>query len=141
MAEDRLQLKVITPDRLVIDKTVDEVVASGELGEFGVLPGHVPFITTLTPGELRFRDGSDTSTLILHSGVAEVNENVVNILVDEAEDPAKIDKEAARKEYNELEHEIRHGEIRSVEESEELLTKLKLARLRLGSEYYEKPIS
>lgn len=140
MAEERLQLKVITPERLVIDETVDEVVAPGELGEFGVLPGHVPFITILTPGELRFRDGSNTATLILHSGVAEVNENAVSILVDDAEDPAKIDREAARKEYNDLEYELKHGDLRTAEESEELLTKLRLARLRLGSEFYEKPI-
>lgn len=139
MAEERLQLKITTPERLVINKTVDEVVAPGVIGEFGVLPGHLPFITTLIPGELKYKDGNTTDTMILHSGIAEVNENVVNILVDEAEDPAKVDKDAARKELNDLDYELRNT-VKSEEEAEELITKMRLAKLRLGSEYYEKPI-
>ena len=64
MAE-RLELKVITPSRVVISEEVDEVIAPGELGEFGVLPGHVPFITLLMPGELKYRkDGTERRFII-----------------------------------------------------------------------------
>lgn len=140
MAEDRLQLKITTPQRLVLDETVDQVVAPGMIGEFGVLPGHLPFITTLTPGQLVYREGGNEKILIVHAGIAEVNENVVNIIVDDVEDPDKVDKSAARKELNDLEYELR-ANIRNSEEAEELLTKIRLAKLRLGSEYYEKPIS
>lgn len=139
MAEERLHLKVTTPDRLVLDKTVDEVVAPGDIGEFGVLPGHLPFITTLTPGELKYKAGSTTDTLIVHGGIAEVNENVVNILVDEAEDPDKVDINAARKDLNDLEYELKNS-VKTAEEAQEVITKIKLAKLRLGAEYYDKPI-
>lgn len=139
MAEDRLQLKITTPERLVFDKTVDEVVAPGIVGEFGVLPGHLPYITTLTPGLLKYKEGSTEGTMIIHSGIAEVNENVINIIVDEAEDPEKVDRDAARKELNDLEYELGNT-VKSSEEAEELITKIKLAKLRLGTEYYEKSI-
>ncbi len=118
---------------------VDEVVAPGELGEFGVLPGHRPFITTLVPGELRYKDGASYRSLIVHAGIAHVNEDVISILVDEAEDPEKVDKKAARKELNDLEYKLK-TETLTEEEAAELLIRIKLAKLRLGSEYYEKPI-
>lgn len=139
MAEDRLQLKITTPERLVFDKTVDEVVAPGIVGEFGILPGHLPFITTLTPGQLKYKEGSTEGTMIIHSGIAEVNENVINIIVDDAEDPEKVDRDAARKELNDLEYELDNS-VKSSEEAEEIITKIKLAKLRLGTEYYEKSI-
>jgi len=56
---DKILLEVVTPVERVLSKEVDEVVAPGELGEFGVLPGHVPFLTLLLPGELRYRIGGD----------------------------------------------------------------------------------
>ena len=54
---DNLHLKVITPLALVIDEQVELVEGPGELGEFGILPGHVPFLTTLSPGFLKFKQG------------------------------------------------------------------------------------
>jgi F-type H+-transporting ATPase subunit epsilon len=50
MAEGKLLLEIVTPQGLVFSSEVDEVTASGSEGEFGVLPGHVPFITTLKIG-------------------------------------------------------------------------------------------
>ncbi len=79
---DGIQLKVITPTELVIDDVVDEVVAPGELGEFGVLPGHVPFITILTSGELRYRKGGAEEKITIQGGLADVRNDTVNILTD-----------------------------------------------------------
>ena len=48
---DKIRLRVVTPTRLVLDEDVDEVTAHGELGEFGVLPNHIAFLSTLVAGE------------------------------------------------------------------------------------------
>lgn len=80
MAE--IHLQVITPTRLIVDDTVEEVVAPGEMGEFGVLPGHVPFITTLATGELRYKKGTVEKKLIVEGGLAEVRDDKVTVLTD-----------------------------------------------------------
>ena len=75
-------LQVITPMKLVVDERVDEVVAPGVVGEFGVLPGHVPFITVLAEGELRYKKGSHEKKLIVEGGIAEVRDDKVTVLTD-----------------------------------------------------------
>ncbi len=79
---DGIHLKVITPTELVVDEQVDEVVAPGEIGEFGILPGHVPFITTLHSGELKYKMGNSETKLVVEGGVADVRDDTVNILTD-----------------------------------------------------------
>lgn len=79
-----LQLQVITPSRVMVDEIVDEVVAPGVLGEFGVLPGHVPFITLLAEGEIRYKRGSSEQKLSVQGGLAEVRDDKVTILTDRA---------------------------------------------------------
>ena len=59
---DKITLRVVTPSRLVLDEEVDEVTAPGELGEFGVLPNHIAFLSTLVPGELSFKQGATKTT-------------------------------------------------------------------------------
>lgn len=75
-------LQVITPVSLVVNERVDEVVAPGEVGEFGVLPGHVPFITILAEGELRYKKGSHEKKMIVEGGIAEVRDDKVTVLTD-----------------------------------------------------------
>lgn len=79
---DGIHLKVITPTELVVDEQVDEVVAPGEIGEFGILPGHVPFISTLHTGELKYKKGNSEHKLIVEGGIADVRDDNVSILTD-----------------------------------------------------------
>jgi len=79
---DGIHLKVITPTELVVDEQVDEVVAPGQVGEFGILPGHVPFLTTLNSGELKYKKGNTETKLIVEGGVADVRDDKVSILTD-----------------------------------------------------------
>jgi F-type H+-transporting ATPase subunit epsilon len=88
---------VVTPRRILISQDVESVVAPGSLGEFGVLEGHVPFLSGLVPGELRFTAGGKTERFVVASGFAEVSENKVSILVDAAESARDVDLERARK--------------------------------------------
>ena len=104
---DKLRLKIITPDSLVFDGEVEEVVAPGELGEFGVLPGHVPFLSALFPGRLRFRaEGSGETVFIVHGGLADVKDDTVSVLTDLAERPEDVDVAAARADIEAVSREI-----------------------------------
>ncbi len=94
---DRLTLEIATPMRLVVAETVDEVVAPGIEGYFGVLPGHAPFLTTLGIGEVTYRVGQDERYLALAGGFAEVRNDKVIVLADTAERPEEIDRGRAER--------------------------------------------
>jgi len=94
---DRLSLEIATPMRLVVSETVDEVVAPGIEGYFGVLPGHAPFLTTLGIGVVTYRDGRDERQLAIAGGFAEVRNDKVIILADSAERPEEIDRTRAER--------------------------------------------
>ena len=53
----KITLEVVTPEGLLLREEVDDVVAPGDLGYFGVLPGHTPFLTTLGAGEITYGIG------------------------------------------------------------------------------------
>ena len=94
---DTLSLEIATPMRLVVADMVDEVIAPGSEGYFGVLRGHAPFLTTLGVGELTYRKGRDEYHLALAGGFAEVRNDKVIILADSAEKPEEIDRERAER--------------------------------------------
>ena len=94
---DRLLLEIATPTRLLVSETVDEVVAPGIEGYFGVLPGHAPFLSTLGIGELTYRIGREEYHLALAGGFAEVRNDKVIILADAAERPEDVDRARAER--------------------------------------------
>ena len=130
MAE-RLELKVITPSRVVISEEVDEVIAPGELGEFGVLPGHVPFITLLMPGELKYRKDGTERRFIIWGGLSEVRDDNVTVLTDNVEDPRFVDSEAAQREADALLEELKNFSGKP-KELKEINKRLRLAQLKVG---------
>src|SRR2546426_5008942 len=76
---------------------VDEVIAPGSEGYFGVLRGHAPFLTTLGVGELTYRKGREEYHLAVAGGFAEVRNDKVIVLVDSAERPEEIDRARAER--------------------------------------------
>lgn len=88
---DKIQLRIVTPTRLLIDEQVDEVTAPGALGQFGVLPNHIAFLTLLQPGELSYKQGGRVTRLAITGGYAEVLDNVMTVLADAAEFAGEID--------------------------------------------------
>lgn len=94
---DKLFLEVVTPEKVLVSREVDMVVASGSDGQFGVLSGHVLFLSGIVPGELRYTSGSQAESVAVTQGFAEVSNNKVSVLVDAAERAADIDLERARK--------------------------------------------
>ncbi|MCP4682986.1 MAG: F0F1 ATP synthase subunit epsilon [Desulfobacterales bacterium] len=91
-----LHLEVVTPDKILISQEVEMVVAPGTLGEFGVLVGHVPFLSGIVPGELRYTLGEQAESFAVTSGFAEVSNDKVSILVDAAESSSEIDVDRAK---------------------------------------------
>lgn len=95
MAE-KLQLELVTPYRRVLSEEVDEITAPGALGEFGILPGHTPLLTTLKIGELTYLQGGEPSHVAVNWGYVEVESDKVTVLAETAEPADEIDLERAK---------------------------------------------
>jgi F-type H+-transporting ATPase subunit epsilon len=93
----RLTLEIVTPEGLLLREDVDEVIAPGRDGYFGVLPGHTPFFATLGIGEITVRDGGERSYFTCFWGFAEVLPDRVSILAEVGERAQDIDPERAEK--------------------------------------------
>ncbi len=92
----RLFLEIVTPEKIIVSQEVDSVVAPGTDGEFGVLSGHIHFLTGIVPGQLRYNTGAGKESMAVTTGFAEVSNDKVSILVDAAEKVSEIDAERAR---------------------------------------------
>jgi F-type H+-transporting ATPase subunit epsilon len=103
---DKIRLRVVTPVRLLLDEEVDEVTAPGVLGEFGVLPNHIAFLTLLAPGELSYKQGAQRTRLAIGGGYAEVLNNVMTVLADAAEFADEIDVERAQRAKEQAERKV-----------------------------------
>lgn len=88
---DHLQLRVVTPTRLVLDERVLEVTGPGTLGQFGVLPRHCTFLTSLETGQLSFKTERGSRVVAIRGGFAEVQDDVMTVLADAAQLPEEID--------------------------------------------------
>src|SRR5688500_9066127 len=97
MAATSFRLRIVTPERLLLDEEVEEVIAPGAAGEFGVLPDHITFLTVLAPGRLIYRTGGQRQVIAIFGGYAEVVDNVMTVLADGAEPARSIDLEVARR--------------------------------------------
>lgn len=93
----KMLLEVVAPSRQVVrSERVEEVIAPGSEGEFGVLPGHTPFLTTLKMGVLSYREGGEWHHLAVDWGYAEVLADRVTILAEGADRASEIDITEAR---------------------------------------------
>jgi F-type H+-transporting ATPase subunit epsilon len=95
MAEN-IKFEVVTPEKLVVNENAQIVVAPGTLGEFGILSGHTPFLSTLKTGIIRYTDekGKDKHVFV-SGGFAEALPDKVTVLDESAERKRDIDQERA----------------------------------------------
>jgi F-type H+-transporting ATPase subunit epsilon len=117
-----MRLSVTTPRGSLVEAEVDEVTAPGALGEFGILPQHVPFLSALKSGVFVYRIKGDSHILAVGEGVLEVvrididptttGEKII-VLVSEAVRAEEIDRDAAVKEVTAADHDLNHwkGEL------------------------------
>jgi len=121
-------LEVVTPEHLLLSRQVEEVIAPGVEGEFGVLPGHTHFLTILKIGELRYRVGEQMHYMSVLWGFAEVTPTKVTILAEIAEKAEDIDVPRAQAAVEEAERRLEMGGLPS--EVEAARVSLEKARLR-----------
>ena len=98
-----LKLEIVTPEKKVLDESVDTVTIPTANGEVGILAGHAPLISALKSGILSYTVGGRTEKLVISSGFVEVGNDKVSILADIAETSSEIDVENARLEQTETE--------------------------------------
>ena len=128
ITSEKLLLEVVTPEKLVISEEVDEVVLPGIEGEFGVLPGHIPFLTALKVGEMVYRKGETEEHLALSWGYVEVMSDSVKVLAETAEKATEIDLQRAELARGEAEKILTAG--KEDEEYEKAKVRLEKAVIR-----------
>lgn len=102
-----IRLELVTPERLLVSEDVDEVIAPGYEGEFGVLPGHTQFLVILRIGLLRYRIKDEVRKIAVGGGFAEVTPERVVIMADVAEKAEEIDIDRARQAHERAEAALR----------------------------------
>lgn len=97
MAEKTIQLEIVTPEKAVVSEAARIVMVPGALGEFGVLPGHTPFMANLKLGVVRYEDQEGKERMVfVKGGFAEALPDRVTILAEAAERRKDIDIERAK---------------------------------------------
>jgi F-type H+-transporting ATPase subunit epsilon len=103
-------LEIVTPYGQILSEEVDEVSAAGSEGDFGVLAGHVPFLTTLKIGILSYKKGNETVYVFVNSGYVEVTAEKVIVMADSAEKATDIDVERAKSSMKRAEERLKKVE-------------------------------
>jgi F-type H+-transporting ATPase subunit epsilon len=88
-----VQFELVTPEQLLVSRDVDMVVVPGTEGNFGVLPGHSPLISTIRPGTIDIYEGNAiVERIFVAGGLAEVTPERCTVLADEAVPPESLDR-------------------------------------------------
>jgi F-type H+-transporting ATPase subunit epsilon len=138
MAEN-IQLEVVTPEKAVVNEAVQTVVAPGVLGEFGVLVGHTPFLTSVKTGTIRYIDAAGKENyLFVSGGFAEALPDKLTILAESAEkcqdidsDRASSSKERAEKRLADKEHKEEIDRVRAKAALNRAMVRIKIANTRM----------
>lgn len=118
---DTLHLQIVTPERMVVDESADEIQVPGKSGYLGILPGHAPLITELAVGEIAYRNASQVKRLAVAWGFAEVLPNKVTILAETAEKAEEIDVARAQAAKRRAEEELKKAGVEGNHEAEAAL--------------------
>jgi F-type H+-transporting ATPase subunit epsilon len=127
--ERQIQLELMTPERLLVREAVDEVIAPGSEGDFGVRAGHCFFLTALRVGELRYRQENEWHHFAIHWGYAQVQPDRVTVLAELAEAAHEIDIGHAEEQVHEAEAQLAASKKR--DEMDAARRKLEQAVLRV----------
>lgn len=127
----QLHLKVVTPERLLVDEEVSQVNVSTEQGQIGILPNHANLMAKLEPGELVIKKGGKVDTLAIGDGFLQVTNNTLTVMTDLATYEKDIDERAVEEAKKRAEQALE--QTLSDEEYAETLANLEksLAQLRI----------
>jgi F-type H+-transporting ATPase subunit epsilon len=97
-----LNVRVITPDKVVWDADAEELILPSSTGQLGILTGHAPLLTALDIGVMRLKGDTGWTSIVLMEGFAEVEDNKVTILCNGAEEASSIDLKTAQDELEKV---------------------------------------
>jgi F-type H+-transporting ATPase subunit epsilon len=117
-----LHFELVSPEKLVFSGEVEQVDVPGAEGDFGVLAGHAPFVTTLRPGILTLHGSGGAQQIVVLGGFAEVSANGLTVLADVAEAVEGIDRGIIAARISEMESRIEKME--PGDELDKLITRL-----------------
>ncbi len=132
----KIELKIVTPEKVLYEGTVEGVSIPTVEGEITVLPGHIPVISAIKAGELKIKKEGKDEFFLITRGVAEIDGHNITILTDAAERAEEIDEkraEEARKKAKDLMNKVKvdeEGYADAVAQLERALTRMKIARKR-----------
>ena len=129
-----MNIRVLTPDRIICSTTADEVVLPGVTGQIGVLDGHASLITALDTGLLRIKLDQKWTPIILCGGLAEVDRNQVTVLVNDVEEIVALDLNEVNEKLKVAKLEVENAETSKVRL--EAILELKKAAARLEALTY-----
>jgi F-type H+-transporting ATPase subunit epsilon len=124
-----LNVRVITPDKVVWDASAEELILPSSTGQIGILTDHAPLLTALDIGVMRVKAESGWTSLVLMEGFAEVENNKVTILCNGAEDGKSIDLKTAQEELEKITLVV--NEATTKKEKIEATIELRKAKARL----------
>ena len=129
-----LNVRVITPDKVVWDATVEELILPSSTGQIGILTDHAPLLTALDIGVMRLKSDAGWSSIVVMEGFAEVEDNKVTILCNGAEEGSSIDSATAQSELERVT--LLVDEATTKKEKIEATLELRKAKARL---FFNKP--
>ncbi len=92
---NKVNLKIVKPDKIFLEEDYDHVIIPGVDGDFGVLPGHTPLITQIRPGILSVYKGDNKKEYAIHDGFVTVENDKIVIVTETIETPDQIDIQRA----------------------------------------------
>ncbi|MDR2443709.1 MAG: ATP synthase F1 subunit epsilon [Deltaproteobacteria bacterium] len=147
MSDKQFKLTVVSPDKnLLVDIPVSAVGARGTEGDFTAMPGHIPFLTDLKPGELWYRTNEGAHKMVsVSGGFIEVLPQKVTVLADSCELPGEIDEERANRAKQRAEIKIKRahelaakGLLTTSDEAELRRAEIKLNRAMARLKFIDK---
>ena len=124
-----LNVRVITPDRVVYDAPADELILPSSTGQLGILTNHAPLLTALDIGVMRLKTSGKWISIVLLEGFAEVEKNKVTILCNGAEEASSINATSAQTELEKATFKVE--EAATKKEKIEATIELRKAKARL----------
>ena len=101
-----LHFELVSPEKLLFSGEVEQVDVPGAEGDFGVLAGHAPLVTTLRPGILTVFSGGNAQKIVVLGGFAEVSAEGLTVLADVAEAIEDVDREMITARIGEMEERV-----------------------------------
>jgi len=129
---DKVQFELVSPERLLVSEPVDMVVVPGSEGDFGVLPGHAPFISTVRPGVIEVYEGSTvTERIFVAGGFAEVTGERCTVLAEEAAPLNEVNRAEVESDLRRLNEEL--AAARDDAERAAIATRIEVAEAKLAA--------